>query len=82
MNNDNVAFTISGGYSDKHNGQNEQNDGTLVIKKEDLKQLNNPDCKHPNMQKDESDKIGDTVAWKCPDCNRGAFLPNTVTKIT
>ena len=61
---DDVAFTIGNVYSDKHNGNN---DGLIVVKQEDIKQLNDPSCKHINMQRDESDTIGDRVAWKCPD---------------
>lgn len=80
MANDDIAFNIDSVYSDNHNDQNEKND--LVIKQEDIKNLNDPNCKHPNMQRDETDTIGDTVAWVCPDCGRGTFLPKSITKIT
>lgn len=78
----NVDFFISNPNNDKHNDNNGNNDGYFVIKAEDIKQLNNPACEHKNMERDDSDTIGDTVAWVCPDCGRGAFLPKSVTKIT
>lgn len=76
-----VDFFISNPDTNNHNGNNGTEDGYQVIKSEDIKQLNNPACTHPNMRRDDSDTIGDSVAWVCPDCGRGAFLPKQVTKI-
>lgn len=79
---DDIAFSISNPYNDSYNESNGNNGGYTVIKPEDIKQLNNPACTHSNMRRDDSDTIGDTVAWVCPDCGRGVFLPKSVTKIT
>jgi hypothetical protein len=66
------------GNNDAYNAQNEDN--VLVIKQEDLKQLNDPNCEH-DLQPDD-DEIGDTRAWMCSKCGRGVFLPKSVTKVT
>jgi hypothetical protein len=54
----------------------------VVIRKEDLKRLNDPNCTHKNVVRDDSDTIGDAVAWVCKGCGRGTFLPKHITKIT
>ena len=53
----------------------------VVVRRDEMTRLNDPDCKHKNIVKD-SETIGEFQAWKCTDCNRGRFLPKSVTKIT
>lgn len=53
----------------------------VVVRQENLKRLYDPNCKHEQMVRDDSDTIGDTVAWVCQECGRGTFLPKTVQKI-
>jgi hypothetical protein len=82
MDNAKVDNYFISGQNEDNNGDNENNGGYTVIKPEDIKQLNDPNCKHLNMRRDDTDTIGDTVAWVCSDCGRGAFLPKSITKIT
>lgn len=51
----------------------------LVIRREDLKPLFDPNCEHTFVLDDE--EIGDTRAWVCSQCHRGTFLPKTVKRI-
>jgi hypothetical protein len=74
-------FDNSGYKSDNEANNVEQNENDVLIRKEDLKRLNDPGCLHINVKRDDSDTIGDTVAWVCMDCGRGAFLPKHVKKI-
>lgn len=73
---------FDGYYIKSDNGNNVDNDANVeVIRKEDLKRINDPDCVH-QLERDDSDVLGDQVAWVCRKCGRGTFLPKTVTKIT
>lgn len=38
----------------------------------DKEPITKKDCKHFFVQ--DNDEIGDTVAWKCKNCNRGTFI--------
>lgn len=67
------------GDNDDNVGNHESN--VEVIKREDLKRMNDPNCKHENIVRDDSDTIGDNVAWGCQDCGLGTFLPKTVKRI-
>lgn len=53
------------------------NDGEYeVIRLDNATPINDPDCKHFFI-KDE-DEIGDSVAWICKSCKRGAYFPKGV----
>jgi hypothetical protein len=63
-----------------HNSSNNVGpDGTIVIRREDLKPLNDPNCEHSFVL--DGEVIGDTRAWVCSKCHRGTFLPKTVKRI-
>lgn len=51
----------------------EDNDYYEIIKLDELEPLNDPNCKH-YFVKDDSDVLGNSVAWKCSKCHRGTFL--------
>lgn len=53
------------------------NEHDVVIRLEDIKPLNDPNCAHHFVK--DSDEIGDKVAWVCTRCGRGTFLPKDVT---
>lgn len=59
--------------------QNEDNNGYYeVIRRDEIVPLNDPQCEH-SFKLDESDTIGDTVAWVCTKCHLGTFLPKGVS---
>jgi hypothetical protein len=58
----------------------ENNDDYEVVKRENLKNLLDPECKHFFVKdSDEIDK--ETQSWKCNKCHRGTFLPKNITII-
>lgn len=54
-------------------GNNGNDDDTIVVDMSKREPLNDPDCKHFFIKDD--DTIGDTQAWICRRCKRGTFLP-------
>lgn len=52
---------------------NVTNENDVIVRKEDLVPLNDPNCEH-KFKKDEDDLEGYT-AWTCINCGRGALLP-------
>lgn len=51
----------------------------IVIRREDLKPLYDPNCEHDFVL--DGEVIGDSRAWVCSKCHRGTFLPKTVKRI-
>lgn len=51
----------------------------IVVRREDLKPLNDPNCEHDFVL--DGEVIGTTRAWVCSKCHRGTFLPKTVKRI-
>ena len=51
-----------------------------IVKMDEQEPINDPNCEHL-LAKDDSDRIGNTVAWMCtkPKCGFGQFLPDDVT---
>ena len=54
-------------------GNNGNDDDTIVVDMSKREPLNDPDCKHFFIKDD--DTIGNTQAWICRRCKRGTFLP-------
>ncbi len=61
------------------NPSNNVGPNDVVIRREDSKPLNDPNCDH-NLEPDD-DEIGDSRAWVCSKCHRGVFLPKTIERI-
>lgn len=58
----------------------DNNDNYEVVKRENLENLIDPECKHYFVKdNDEIDK--ESQAWVCRKCHRGTFLPKNVTII-
>ncbi len=55
-------------------GNNGNDDGTIVVDMSKREPLNDPQCKHFFVKDD--DTIGRTQAWICRKCKRGTFLPS------
>lgn len=73
-------------YIDNYNNStdnssiDENNDDYEVVKRENLKNLLDPECKHFFVK--DSDVIDEnTQSWKCKKCHRGTFLPKNITII-
>jgi transposase-like protein len=58
----------------------DNNDDYVVVKRENLKNLLDPDCKH-YFVKDNDEIDEDSQSWKCNKCHRGTFLPKHVNII-
>lgn len=74
---DNGQFDNPKPMSDTNVNNVEKNE--LVIRREDLKPLNDPNCEHSFVL--DGELIGDTRAWICSKCHRGTFLPKTIQRI-
>lgn len=63
-----------------YNPQIDDNNVDFVVKMDEQAPINDPNCEHL-LAKDETDRIGNTVAWMCvqPNCGFGQFLPDDVT---
>lgn len=66
------------GYTDNLN-EDAYDDKYEVIDMGKQTPLNDPECKH--YFKQDGDKIGEMVGWKCIHCHRGTFYPKGVTII-
>jgi len=74
-------MSIDNYYNSKDNSSiNDNNDDYEVVKKENLENLIDPECKH-YFVKDVDEIDDDTQAWLCKKCHRGTFLPKGVTII-
>jgi hypothetical protein len=50
-------------------GKDVDDGNQILIKKEDLKAVNDPQCQHFNTEIDTSEELG--IAHMCKDCHRG-----------
>lgn len=58
----------------------ENNDDYEVVKRENLENLLDPECKHFFVK--DNDVIDDeTQSWICKKCHRGTFIPKGITII-
>ena len=55
----------------------DNNDNYEVVKRENLDNLIDPECKH-FFVKDDDEIDKDSQSWKCNKCHRGTFLPKNV----
>jgi len=58
----------------------DNNDNYEVVKRENLKNLLDPECKH-YFVKDNDIIDEETLSWICKNCHRGTFLPKSITII-
>lgn len=59
--------------NDNYSRDNLDNGNYEVYKIDEAETLIDPNCKH-TFKRDESDIIGDSVAWICSKCKRGTFI--------
>lgn len=58
----------------------DNNDDYVVVKRENLENLIDPECKHFFVK--DSDEINkESQSWICKKCHRGMFLPKNITII-
>lgn len=62
----------------KHNQHNADINGyDEVIKLDEIKRINDPDCEH-EFKEEPDDEFDGYTAWTCRKCGRGTYLPDGV----